>query len=746
MHRRKLLRAATGLGTVGLAGCSFGGDEDGAPAKSSPTRTGTAPSGGEEPSSTDADEGRLELPWRQLPGPYGGPVTDVAVSPADPSYIYASSKTAGLYASTDGGQTWTQGPESKHHKSRVWADPHAASVARSKNSRTEDGGRTWFDAEHRPDRLREPPVDSIDVGDFAYDPFREDTLYAGTPEGVYRTIDGGRSWSRTRFDTPSQDVSWIEASAGREGVVYGAFYDHPTVVRSRDHGENWTEVVDADQLDGGPVRGLAVNGSEPGGYLAVDGEGIYRFGTDADGWIGPDVQSPYFLYYDGPALSADEARLYYHAYSLEETDSGRIWRDMQLYQYDATTGTTRALEMPERPASVSTHPIDPETVYFGGWSWIWRSRDRGASWTPLRAAFTDRYLSAVGTNPDRPGTVVPGSICSSGLWVSHDGGGSFTWKRSGLDPFHEGEFNEHYVNRIAGGGDALYATTQSGLLVSADNGRSWALRENRLSGQGDQRRGEALMVLDGVAVHPEDPATVYVGTGITGPDDAALSHFDRTLVGKSTDGGATFTETTNGFPSETKTAVQALLIRQRDPAELFVGTGAVEGAGVDLGLFRSNDAGESWDAVSTPFARVHDMTEVADPEESVVAATPAGVYRSRDGGTQWTQVLPYHAKAVLGHPSLGAGIVVSAQKYDDYWDVFVSTDAGETWREGNLTIQAGPGSEQRPADGRDGNAHYREPKGQIRDLAIDPEREWLYAATRGAGLWSGDLGDVSGEF
>lgn len=69
----------------------------------------------------------------------------------------------------------------------------------------------------------------------------------------------------------------------------------------------------------------------------------------------------------------------------------------------------------------------------------------------------------------------------------------------------------------------------------------------------------------------------------------------------------------------------------------------------------------------------------------------------------------------------------------------VSRDGGETWAYGDLTVQIGTKPDAKEYDGIDQNADYRPDFGDIMDLAIDPANSVLYAATRGASLWHGDL-------
>jgi photosystem II stability/assembly factor-like uncharacterized protein len=700
----------------------------------------------------------FDLPWGQLPGPPGGPVMDIAVSPVNDEYLYATTVTAGLYASSDGGESWIQGPEAEHHYREVEVNPHDPQEARTAGAtRTVDAGHKWYGGYDDHEDLRFPEqLDS--VNDLSFDPSKEGVLYAAAVDGFYRTTDGGLNWNRVELGVETADniVVKVDTARNSEGVVYAGFYTDATLIKSDDYGRTWEVVVSKDDIPPGRLRGLVVEQSGEVAYAFIDGRGVYRIGDGPPELLGPETDEPlgpYLLSYDGITVSADDERLYFHAFSLARgEDSFDQWESMQLYEYDIVDDQMRTVEVPEKPASVTAHPTEPETLYFGGWSWVWESTDSGETWTALSNKFVDRYLSTVGTNPDRPGTVVPGSICSGGTWTSHDHGQTYSWKRSGLDPFEEKSgdrhYEEHYAMRAAGGGDRFYVTTAAGLLVSEDNGESWRLNTDV---PGYETHG--LDHYHGLGVDPNDPMRVYIGTGLgrhgqTNENRNPEPPTDHpTRIWRSVNGGETWQEITNGFPSEQRTVVQDFLISSADGDVVYVGTnardyiavGRGDDAGTGFGLFRSNNGGEEWERLQTPFSNVHSVTQDAGDPTIIYASTPRGVFRGENGGVQWEQAFSGPTKALLAHPTEPGVVFAGARKYDNYWDLLVSKDGGETWGEGNLTIQIGTEPDARQYDGIDRNADYRGDKGQIMDLAFDESESHLVAATRGASLWRGTV-------
>jgi len=754
MKRRRFLRTAPVAGLVGISGCNDDQVESESP---STTRTEQTQTPEQEPTATDTEDesteeqtSKIPLPWNRMNGPPGGPVTDISISAADTDYLYATTETAGLYASADGGESWIQGPESAHHRQGIFASPHDPEIARGKINRTTDAGQTWFTESYRPEDLRRPDPEQSRTLTYSYDPFNENIIYAGTLDGIYRTEDRGSTWERAELDIEidSSIVTEIETASEREGRVFAAFYQDGTIVRSDDHGETWQPIPGSDDLPRNAIRGLVSNSKGNTVYVAIDGNGIYKIADGSAQNVAPNTGSPYFLFYDGIMLSADGERLYFHSFSLEETSPENIWGDMELYEYDDATGEVSTVEVPEKHSCVTTHPTEPSTLFFGGWSWVWKSTDQGNSWAKLSNKFTDRYLAAVETNNSHSGTVIPGSICSTGITVSHDLGETWHWKRSGLDRYHDkGEFNEHYVMQIRAVGDRVYATTAAGLLISEDNGSSWRLLYNDFSGGGNIAGGGsgAAKHLHGLGVNPKDSSVVYVGTGI-GDAGPRKSFFEgETLLWKSSDGGNSWQQITTGFPSQKDRTVQDILVSKHDTDTVYVGTntddyiGSVSGSGI--GVFKSTNAGGKWEQLDTPFANIHSLCEDAADQNTVFASSPRGVFRTTDGGSNWEEVLSHETKALLTHPNKSDILFAGAQKYDSYWDLLVSEDSGESWSEGDLTIQVGQGLDEREYDGIDRNAYKGSccEYGEIIDLAMDTASSTLIAATRGASLWDADI-------
>ena len=181
-------------------------------------------------------------------------------------------------------------------------DPHALYFATNTLWKTMDGGRSW--QQISPDLTRKTFEVPANVGKFrteqtaqptqrgviyavAPSPLEAGRIWAGTDDGqIHLTSDGGKNWVNiTPPDmTPFQKVSIIEASHFDAQTAYAAINTlrlddlHPHILRTRDSGKTWTEIVngipgneDVDAVREDPKRkGLLFAGTEHAVYVSFD--------------------------------------------------------------------------------------------------------------------------------------------------------------------------------------------------------------------------------------------------------------------------------------------------------------------------------------------------------------------------------------------------------------------------------------------------------------------------------------------
>jgi photosystem II stability/assembly factor-like uncharacterized protein len=208
-------------------------------------------------------------------------IGDIAIAPSDPSVVWvgtgepnnrqSSSWGDGAYKSVDGGKTWQKmGLAATHHIGRIVIHPKNPDVVYvaalghlwGPNPdrgvyKTTDGGKTWT--------LALKINDDTGVSDMAMDPGSPDTLYAAayqrrrTPYGfngggsdgaIYKTTDGGVNWRKLTKGLPYEnggDTGRIGLDIFRKdpNIVYAVVqHEKGGTFRSEDKGETWTKMGD----------------------------------------------------------------------------------------------------------------------------------------------------------------------------------------------------------------------------------------------------------------------------------------------------------------------------------------------------------------------------------------------------------------------------------------------------------------------------------------------------------------------
>jgi photosystem II stability/assembly factor-like uncharacterized protein len=210
-------------------------------------------------------------------------IGDIAIAPSDPSIIWvgtgepnnrqSSSWGDGAYKSLDGGNTWQKmGLAATHHIGRIVINPRNPDVVyvaalghlwgpnpERGVYRTTDGGKTWTQV------LK--INDDTGVSDIAMDPESPDTLYAaayerrrtpfgfnggGPDSGIYKTTDGGATWKKLTKGLPYEnggDTGRIGLDIYRKNsnIVYALVqHEKGGTFRSEDKGETWKKMGDTD--------------------------------------------------------------------------------------------------------------------------------------------------------------------------------------------------------------------------------------------------------------------------------------------------------------------------------------------------------------------------------------------------------------------------------------------------------------------------------------------------------------------
>ena len=145
----------------------------------------------------------------------------------------------------------------------------------------------------------------------------------------------------------------------------------------------------------------------------------------------------------------------------------------------------------------------------------------------------------------------------------------------------------------------------------------------------------------------------------------------------SPDGGETWNRIRDPLPSECN--VRALTVYPDDPRRLIAGT--------DVGIFRSEDNGSSWQELDSPMGGTQIWSVTVDPEDSeiIFAGTRPDAFRSKDGGKSWEQLsLGVTLPCPVGIPRT-TNMIVDPRDHRTVWagievdGIYKSLDGGDNW-------------------------------------------------------------------
>lgn len=495
-------------------------------------------------------------------------VEALAMDPENPNTLYigisdvARPEASGLYRSTNGGEHWERTGLSGSGIHAVTVDPTSSRIlyaspyvlGRSCSlgiAKSIDGGDTWTAAERSgcglaPSPIVVDPLNPSNVyagwidgfffksGDrggtwelrvfdpsgstsfaqilsLAIDPSSPGTLYAGTQRNLFKTADGGQTWTplpgvsgivhALAIDSLSPSRVFAGLGVGTSPSVFAA-----PLLRTEDGGSTWSEAGRG--ITNAAVTGLAVDPSAPLHVLATvpfsqvwdsrdSGARWSRIETNAT----EDLQRIVF----DPSSSTT---LYAGAYSGSSClgvrvsrDSGRTWGPAGL-----TLGCVTRIVF---------DPSDPRAIYVAHGAGIFKSMDAGATWasTSLTQYVRDLAIDPLSTERLYAGTL------QAGVFVSVDRGIHWSSSNTGL-PAQAG-----VPALVVSPADTrvLFAAVNSGnptngtVYKSLDAGGTWFPAGAGLDGS----RVNALVI------DPGNPRRIFAGTdsGVFASMDAGTSWF-----------------------------------------------------------------------------------------------------------------------------------------------------------------------------------------------------------------------------
>ncbi len=360
-------------------------------------------------------------------------------------------------------------------------------------------------------------------------------------------------------------------------------------------------------------------------------------------------------------------------------------------------------------------PANPSVYYFGAvGGGVWKSTNAGETWEPIFDSQPIASIGAIAVAPSNPNVVYVGTgeadmrediTYGNGMYKSVDAGK--TWTHIGLtDSQQIGRVLIDPKNPdivfVAALGHAFGANSERGVFRSTDGGKSWqaVLHKNDDTGAID------------LAFDPQDSKTVYASLWQTRRPPWNVyppSNGPGSGLYKSTDGGSTWQQLTNGLPTEGLGRI-GIAVAPTDHTRVYAIVDAKQG-----GLYRSDDAGKSWKLADNE-QRIWGRgwyfggVEVDPKNADVVYIANTTVYKSTDGGHSF-----------VGFRGAPGG--------DDYHSIWIAPNDPD-----RMIISSDQGTIVTLNGGETWSSWYNQPTAQLYHVATDNRFPyWLYAAQQDSG-------------
>ncbi|MBN2345182.1 MAG: hypothetical protein JXO51_02250 [Candidatus Aminicenantes bacterium] len=719
------------------------------------------------------------MPWRHI-GPFdvGGRCVDVDVSGGSRRVIYVATATGGLWKTDNTGITWTPLIDdlpslsvgdiavSESHPDIIYlgsgeANHFRASIAGSGVYKSVDAGKTWqhlgLVATQTIGRIRIHPSDP----DIVYVAATGHEWTCNPDRGVYKTIDGGRTWKK---------VFHINEKVGAIDLVMDPQNPETLIVSMVNRiRRRWSDPVPGggDGLfkttDGGRTWRKLTQGlpeAETTGRIGIDlcrtkPSIVYAF---------VDNHTPTRMPASGERDSYGRLRTYSDIVGAEvyrSDDQGETWRkvspaDRLFERFGGTYGWVFG--------QIRVDPSDADVVYLMGLG-LYRSVDGGRTWTEIaKDVHGDHH--GLWIDPSDSNYLINAN--DGGANVSYDYGKNWRSFQAGIPATQFYNVALDMATPFNVYGSVQDFGTFRGLGVGprpANPADEDDWRGERPVRWGYAPGGEGTLI----AVDPSDPNVEY-----------ASSFYGRLERSEYRDGKWTskriYPRAGEGEPPYRGQWLAGLALSPHNPDIVYHGFQY---------LFRSLDRGETWERISPdlsynrpqwagklpyaiPYQTITAVSESPFKFGVVYAGTDDGrVHVTRDGGATWSDItssLPHkrHVWCLVAskHDPATAYIALVGRHDDDFAPyVFKSTNYGKTWTSIAANLPGGPtnviredpkkkdvlycGTDYGVYVSTDGGRSWNclgsgLPNAPVWDLQVHPRDNVLVIATNGRGMWAID--------
>jgi photosystem II stability/assembly factor-like uncharacterized protein len=423
-------------------------------------------------------------------GAQSNSIKSLVIFPKNPKVLFAGG-LLGVFSSQDGGATWknisaglnytpTSGVALTSDGTRIYAPTLGGGVF---TGRLRGDNTVAWD----PTSQLSVPIHNVQV---LLDPSDSDTVYASAyPGGIFKSIDGGRSWSEANFGLPSfsiddpnrQGYYAIAAAPSDPTILYLGIYGFG-VYRSTDGAITWQPVNGMNgEMRGKGVYSLVVDKTNSSIVFVSSEQGVFHTNNAGSSWkeenrgLGSTAVRTLIQTSDGKILAGTLGEEMYEL--LPGSDWNQLagfgnlgtlwplWDNRPLYQY----------------TSLIFHPFSPDLLFFGTFpAGIYKSGDGGKTWKERNIGWTNDGVFTFAFHPVNPEILFAGTY--NGINRSLDLGEHWEMWDHGW-PDEQWVFSIDFDPRDP---DIMYACSKNGaemgrgvegfrgaVMKSLDGGRNW---------------------------------------------------------------------------------------------------------------------------------------------------------------------------------------------------------------------------------------------------------------------------------
>jgi len=504
--------------------------------------------------------------------------------------------------------------------------------------KTTNGGQTWtktLDWSHN----QEKGVQCVRIN-----PQNPNSVYAGTTDGIYKTVDSGASWQLVLPVLMGEDIIINPNDTNKVMVSCGNLASSGSgIYRTLDGGANWSQVSGIPNFSGKTLIDYFVTNPDTVFACVADslnGRGLYKSYNFGGSWSLVNSQ-------DVPSYQG----FFAHFVALHPTDYLQlVWAGVQIYKsYNSGNTLIQKYGIHVDHHNFTRDPNNPNVLYVANDGGVYRSTNFGDSYSSIGYGLqTAQFYNGFSSSPIDSNLAL-GGLQDNSTQIYR---GTFDW-----DFAIGGDGCWTAINPI--NDNVMYGESQrNNIAKSTNRGVSFSSATSGMTQSG------AAFVAPFV-ISPSNPSVLYSG---------------RRSVFKTENSAANWTMKGNPLDGN---SILSLAVSSTNSNIVYAATAPIYSRAK---IFRSLNGGDSWTNVTGTLPDRYPMDLAVDPQnENTVYAIFSGfgtghIFKSEDAGGTWNDItnglpdVPTHAVAI--DPWNSQQVYVG----NDI-GVYVSTDAGSSWQD-----------------------------------------------------------------